>query len=165
MRYFQRKIILFAATFAFALVYSPLRQFSFGVDVAICASFTVFIFGNAIRKRGFGLFSGEDAKPITELLLIHVFCLAALVTLVRMGMYVTPMLPYWLSTPIGADRGVIGPDGFQVLQTIALFVLGIVELRLLTAKNTKESGATSRRMTLWGKPDLEGERMSSLRLP
>ena len=63
MRYFQRKMIGFAAVMAFTLVYAPLRQFPFGVDAAICASFTVLIFGNAVRRRGFRLFSGDDADP------------------------------------------------------------------------------------------------------
>jgi hypothetical protein len=56
MRYFQRKMIGFAAVMAFILVYAPLRQFPFGVDAAICASFTVLVFGNAIRRRGFACF-------------------------------------------------------------------------------------------------------------
>lgn len=165
MRYFQRKLILFATTFTFAVVFALLRPFPFGMDVALCASFTVLIFGNALRRRGLGLFSGEDAKPVTEILLIHALSLAALVIIARMGMYLTPILPDWLSTPVGADSyGRVGPTGFQMIQSVALFFLGFVELRVLTAKKAKESAEAEKRQTLWGKPDLEAERMSGLRL-
>lgn len=164
MRYFQRKLIYFATVMAFTIVYAPLRQFSFGVDAAICASFTVFIFANAIRRRGFALFSGEDAKPLAEILLAHTTCLVALVIIVRMGIYITPFLPDWLSTPVGADnQGRVGPNGFQILQTLAVFFLGLSELRLLTAKKTDAEG--EEKASPWGNPDLEAERMSSLRLP
>jgi len=166
MRYFQRKLILFAATFTFAVVYAPLRPFPFGMDVALCACFTVLIFGSAIRRRGIGLFSGDEAKPITEILLIHALSLAALVIIARMGLYLTPFLPDWLSTPVGSDSyGRVGPTGFQMIQSVALFFLGCVELRVLTAKKTKASGeAAEKKKTLWSKPDLEAERMSGLRL-
>jgi hypothetical protein len=166
MRYFQRKLILFAATFTFAVVYAPLRPFPFGMDVALCACVTVLIFGSAIRRRGIGLFSGDEAKPITEILLIHALSLAALVIIARMGLYLTPFLPDWLSTPVGSDSyGRVGPTGFQMIQSVALFFLGFVELRVLTAKKTKASGeAAEKKKTLWSKPDLEAERMSGLRL-
>ena len=165
MRYFQRKMIGFAAVMAFILVYAPLRQFPFGVDAAICASFTVFIFGNAVRRRGFRLFSGDDARPLAEILLAHAACLLALVIIVRMGMYITPFLPDWLSTPIGADnQGRIGPDGFQILQSLAIFGLGYLELHLLTAKKTAAEGQVQAKVSPWGKPDLEADRMSGLRL-
>ena len=101
MRYFQRKMIGFAAVMAFTLVYAPLRQFPFGVDAAICPIFTVLVFGNALRRHSFGLFSGDDAKPLSEILLVHACCLTALVVLVRIGMYITPFLPDWLSAPMG----------------------------------------------------------------
>jgi len=162
MRYFQRKMIGLAAVLAFALVYAPLREFSFGADAAICASFTVLVFGNAIRRRGFGLFRGETAKPMGEILVLHGVCLAALVILVRMGMYITPVLPGWLSTPIGADnQGRVGPDGFQILQSAAIFLLGYFELRFLTAKKKAES--RQQEASGWSS-DLEAERMSGLRL-
>jgi hypothetical protein len=165
MRYFRRKMIGFAALMAFALVYAPLRRFPFGVDAAICATFTVLVFGNVIRRRGFALFSGEDAKPLAEILLVHVCCLTALVVLVRMGMYITPFLPDWLSTPIGADnQGRIGPNGFQILQSIAIFGLGFFEFHLLTAKKSVAEGEELAKNSPWGKPDLEADRMSSLRL-
>jgi hypothetical protein len=165
MRYFRRKMIGLAALMAFALVYAPLRQFPFGVDAAICATFTVLVFGNVIRRRGFALFSGEDAKPLAEILLVHVCCLTALVVLVRMGMYITPFLPDWLSTPIGADnQGRIGPNGFQILQSIAIFGLGFFEFHLLTAKKSVAEGEELAKNSPWGKPDLEADRMSSLRL-
>ena len=166
MRYFQRKLILFAATFTFAVVYAPLRPFPFGTDVALCASFTILIFGNAIRRRGLGLFSGERAKPITEIFLIHALSLAALVIIARMGMYLTPFLPDWLSTPVGSDSyGRVGPTGFQMIQSVALFFLGFVELRVLIAKKAEESGgAPEKKKTLWGNTGLEAERMSGLRL-
>ena len=164
MRYFQRKLIGMAAVFVFSLIYTPLRQFPFGFDVALCASFTVLVLGTAIRKRGLGLFSGEGKKPLTEILLVHALALAALVIIVRMGMYLTPILPSWLSTPVGADnQGRIGPNGFQILQSLVLFLIGFVEVRVLTAKKAVEEGGKPN-ASLWSKPDLEAERMSGLRL-
>jgi hypothetical protein len=165
MRYFQRKMIGFAAVMAFTLVYGSLRQYPFGIDAAICASFSVLVFGNALRRRGLELFSGDEKKPLTEILLIHALALAALVVIVRMGMYITPFLPDWLSTPIGADnQGRIGPNGFQILQSIAIFGLGFFEFRLLCAKKSAEEGEERSKVSPWGKPDMEAERMSGLRL-
>ncbi|MFY9745594.1 MAG: hypothetical protein WA891_17010 [Acidobacteriaceae bacterium] len=165
MRYFQRKMIGFAAVMAFTVVYASLRQFPFGVDAAICASFTVLVFGNALRRRGLELFTGDEKKPLTEILLIHALALAALVIIVRMGMYITPFLPDWMSTPIGADnQGRIGPNGFQILQSLALFGLGFFEFRLLAAKPSAAEGEEQATISPWGNADLEAERMSGLRL-
>jgi hypothetical protein len=165
MRYFRLKMIGLMAGLTFTLVYASLRQYPFGFDVALGASFTVLVFGNAIRRRGFGLFSGEEAKPVTEILLVHAASLAVLVIIVRMGMYLTPHLPDWLSTQVGADnQGRVGPTGFQILQSIAIFLLGFFEVRVLTAKKVAEDSEEKARGSLWSKPDLEAERMNGLRL-
>jgi hypothetical protein len=165
MRYFQRKMTGLFAALAFTMVYALLRQFPFGLDAAICASFTVLVLGTVVRRRGLGIFSGDKAKPLAEILLVHAVSLAALVIIVRMGIYMRPFLPGWLSTPVGADnQGRVGPTGFQILQSAALFLLGFVEVRVLTAKKPAEDGEAKVSDSLWSKPDMESERMSGLRL-
>ena len=82
-----------------------------------------------------------------------------------MGIYITPFLPDWMSTPIGADnQGRIGPNGFQILQSLALFGLGFFEFRLLAAKPSAAEGEEQATISPWGNADLEAERMSGLRL-
>ena len=61
MRYVQRKLLLLAASAAFALVYFGLQGYSFATEAAYCASYTVLVFGNALRKTGMGLISGEES--------------------------------------------------------------------------------------------------------
>jgi hypothetical protein len=165
MRYFLRKLIVFAASLAFAFIYRPLRQFPFALDLAFCVSFTILVFGNAIRRRGFALFSGDSARPLSETLLAHSICLVALVIILRLGMYATPFLPEWLILPIGADNyGRVGPSVFQILQSLAIFFLGFFELRVLVAQNTKDAADAQSKATRWTEAELEAERMSSLRL-
>jgi hypothetical protein len=57
MRYFQNPTILSAAFLVFTFVYVPLRGFPFGIDAALCVTFTVLVFSYAVRRRGLTLFS------------------------------------------------------------------------------------------------------------
>lgn len=165
MRYFRLKMIGLMAGLTFTLVYASLRQYPFGFDVALGASFTVLVFGNAIRRRGFGLFSGDEAKPVTEILLVHAATLAALAMIVRMGIYLAPSSPDWLRLPVGADnQGRVGPSVLQIVQSLAVFLLGFVEVRVLTVKKAVEDGEEKAKGSLWSKPDLEAQRMNGLRL-
>jgi hypothetical protein len=165
MRYFQRKFVTFAASLVFALIYKPLHQLPFAFDLALCASFTILVFGNAIRRRGFALFSGDGARPISETLLAHAICLIALVFIARMGMYATGFLPEWLVIPVGADNyGRVGPSAFQILQSLAIFFLGFFEVRVLVAQNTKDAAAAEIKALRWTDAELEAQRMNSLRL-
>jgi len=165
MRFFRLKMIGLVAGLAFTLAYAFLRQYPFGFDVALCASFTVMVFGNAIRRRGFGLFSGEESKTVAEILLVHAASLAALVMIVRVGSYLAPSLPDWLTLPVGADnQGRVGPSALQILQSLAVFLLGFVEVRVLTAKRVVEQGVVRARVSRWSKADLEADRMNGLRL-
>lgn len=167
MRFLQRRFILFAASIVFGLIYASLREYPFAWDVAVCASFTTLVFGNAIRRRGFGLFAGDDSRPLAEILLIHFVCLAALIVLIRMGSYITPVLPDWLGQPIGADRYGPGPSAFKLLQTAGLFLLSWVELLVMTTETTPAEKAARNRARhsgggMWSDRDLD--RMSALRL-
>jgi hypothetical protein len=165
MRYFQRKFVTFAASLAFALIYKPLHQFPFAFDLALCVSFTILVFGNAIRRRGFALFSGDSARPLTETILAHSICLVALVFIARLAMYAPGFLPEWLTIPVGADNyGRVGPSAFQILQSLAIFFLGFFEVRVLVAQNTKDAANAKKRASRWTEADLEAQRMSSLRL-
>ncbi|MFP5227257.1 MAG: hypothetical protein ACLGXA_06475 [Acidobacteriota bacterium] len=151
MNYVQRKIekkmIAILASVAFALVYLPLKDFAFGVDLAICASYSVTIFANARRKRGEAkLLTGEDAIPLVDLLLGHVLALAALVGIVRLGIYAKPVLPDWLTTPMGTTPGGRHlPSALRYLQTAMVFLVGFVETWwLATVKTPEEKEAQSR---------------------
>jgi hypothetical protein len=168
MRYFQRPYILVAAFFAFVLVYFALQQFPFAIDSALCVTFTVLVFGHAIRNRGFALFTGSDARPVAETILAHTICLLTLVIIVRMGMYIPDFLPNWLTIPIGQDNyGRLGPSCFQILQGLVIFFMGFFEVRLLIAerKRDPEVEEAKARAALWKKAGPEAERLSTLRLP
>lgn len=161
MRYFRLKMIALAAGLTFTLVYASLRHSPFGFDAALCSSFSVMIFGAAIRKRGFGLF----AKPLTEILLVHAASLAGLMMILYTGIYLTPRFPGWLITQVGADnQGPVGPTGLQLIQSLAIFLLGYIEVRVLTANKPVEAGEEPARASRLGRADLDADRMSGLRL-
>jgi hypothetical protein len=168
MRYFQHKFTVSLAFLAFLLVYMALRQFSFAVDTALCISFTILVFGNALRHRGLALFTGSDARPPAETILAHTICLMTLVIILRMGMYLPDLLPSWFTVPIAQDNyGRVGPSCFQFLQGLAIFFMGYFEVRLLVTerKLDPEVEEARARTALWKKAGPEAERLSALRLP
>lgn len=167
MKYLQRRLVLIAASATFAAVYSALRQWPFAFNAAVCASYTVLVLGNVLRRSGMKMLTGEEAKPIAEVLLVHAMFLAVLISILQLSAHLTPFLPDWLNRPAGTPRpGEPGITGFRTVQTIATVVLGWLELRYLTSKNpTPEKGEPSeKRKIIWGKAALEEERMSRLRL-
>jgi hypothetical protein len=167
MRYFQNPTILSAAFLVFTFVYVPLRGFPFGIDAALCVTFTVLVFSYAVRRRGLTLFSAEDAQPISEILLAHAVCLLTLVFIVRTDSFASALLPEWLALPVIADHyGRLGPSAFQLAQGLALFFLGFFEVRLMTAPKTKDPREEEKaQAALWRKAGLEADRLSGLRLP
>jgi hypothetical protein len=168
MRYFQQKYVFSFAFLAFALVYFSLRSFSFAVDAAVCAGFTLLVFGNAIRRRGRSLIAGGDARSITEMILAHAICLVALVMVLRTGMFAPSLLPAWVNIPVGADNyGRLGPSTFQILQSLAISFLGFLEFHILIAPKVFDPEKEEKRTlaTLWKKGKLDAKRMDTLRLP
>jgi hypothetical protein len=167
MRYFQHPTILSAAFLVFVFVYTPLRGFQFGIDAALCVTFTLLVFSYAVRRRGLNLFSAEDAQPLSEILLAHAVCLLTLVFIMRTGSFATALLPEWLALPVIADTyGRIGPSAFQLTQGLTLFFLGFFEVRLMTAPKIKDPREEEKaQAALWRKAGLEADRLSSLRLP
>ncbi|HEX4309896.1 MAG TPA: hypothetical protein VHZ25_07695 [Acidobacteriaceae bacterium] len=168
MRYFQHKFTVLFAFLAFLIVYMAFQQFSFAIDGAICVGFTILVFGNALRQRGFALFTGSDARPPAETILAHAICLITLVLIVRMGMYLPAFLPEWFTIPIAADNyGRVGPSCFQFVQGIILFFMGYFEVRLLVAERRRDPQVEQARArtALWKKAGVEAERLSTLRLP
>lgn len=160
MNYVQRKMIAFLASLAFALVYLPLRYSAHGLEFAFCASFTVTMLANAKRKRGkAGLLFGEERIPFYQLVLAHTLALTALVGIVDLGVYAAPLLPVWLTTPIGdTPWGHPLPSGFRYIQLAMLFVLGFLESWWLTRRKSQEEKEKDSRVA-WGKSAFE-ERMS-----
>jgi hypothetical protein len=165
MNYVQRKMIAFMASIAFALVYLPLRYQPYGLDLAICAGFTVTMFLNAKRKRGkAGLLFGKDAIPFLQLLPGHALALAALVGIVRLGIYAAPVLPGWLTNPLGnAPGGHPLPSLFRYTQTFMVFILGFVESWWLTQVKTKEEKEAQSRVA-WTKSAFDQRMGERLRL-
>lgn len=165
MKYFQHKYILLIGSLVFALLYTVLRDTSFGVDAAVCASFTVLVFGYAIRKRGRSLLSGEDARSVAEILLAHTVCLWVVLATLRSAMFASA-LPDWLVLPIVEDHyGRIGPSALQILEGLALFLTGLMEMHLLASPKVKDPAKEEQRAhkALWKDSELEAERMSRLR--
>jgi hypothetical protein len=166
MRYFRNTYVLFAAALVFALLSMSLHHLSAGIDIALCATFTIVVFGNAVRKSGRSLLSGEEAKTLSEILLAHAICLGTLVMIVRAGMFSLSSLPDWLNIPVAADKyGRIGPSTFQILQALAIYFLGYLEFRMLTAKKEVNPEKEEKRAqaSLWRKAEVEAQRMDGLR--
>jgi len=166
MKYFRHEYILLATTLVSALLYFSCRQASFSVDATLCGAFTAVVFGYAIRKAGRGLFYGSNARSVTEIVFAHVVCLAALVMVLRTGMFAS-MLPIWLTLPVVADYyGRIGPSGFQIAQGLTLLCLGYFEFRVLTDPRVRNIEKEEKKAVaaLWKKAELDAERMGSLRL-
>lgn len=165
MNYVQRKMIAFVASLAFALVYLPLRYQPYGLDLAICAGFTVTIFLNAKRKRGkAGLFFGEDAIPFLQLILGHAVALAALFGIMRLDVYAAPVLPVWLTNSLGnAPGGHPLPSLFRCTQTFMVFTLGFIESWWLTQLRTKEEKEAQKRV-VWTRSAFDQRMSERLRL-
>ena len=167
MKFFRHEYILLAAFLVFAAIAFPLRGYSFSLDAALSATFSVLVFAYAIRKRGRRLFRGDEARPLTEILFAHVVCITTLVLILRTGMFASVM-PGWIILPVVADHyGRLGPSIFQMLQALAGLSLGYCEWRVLTSPRTinPEKEERKARISLWKKAELEAQRMDSLRLP
>ena len=168
MRYLRHEFILLAACAASALAYVSFRQSSFAMDATLCAGFTVTVFSYARRKRGQSFFSGDDARSLSEILLAHTVCLAALVMVFRTGMFESS-LPGWMIVPIVVDTTgrQLGPTAFEALQVVAALSLGYFEYRVLTDPKPRNPEKEEKKATeaLWKRAALEAERMDGLRLP
>lgn len=162
MGYFQRKVVALLAFLVFVGTYTALRNSGFALEGAAAASYTVAVFGNAFRKRGASLFSGESAKPFTEILLGHALFVTGLIGIVAFGTLAAGSLPAGFIQPLGVNHyGRPYPSGLQLLQTSLLFLLGFVESRWLTGEKTVDP---TKPKVAWTKSALEEERMSRLRL-
>jgi hypothetical protein len=162
MGYLQRKVVALLAFLAFVGAYTALRNSGIALEGAAAASYTVAIFGNGFRKRGIRLFSGETAKPITEILLVHALFLVGLIVVVALGSMAADSLPPFLTEPITISRyGRPGPSGLRLLQTALLFLLGFVESSWLTAVKANEPG---KQKVVWTEAGMEQERGNRLRL-
>ncbi len=150
MNYIQRKMISVAASAVFALVYFLLRGHGFRLDLAVCASYSLLVLVKAQRKRGdAGLLRGDDAIPFVELLLGHLLALACIVGIVRLGIYAAPVLPGWLTSPIGtAPGGRPMPTPLRYLQTGMVFLVGFIEFWWLTSIKTSEEKEQQGRIIL-----------------
>lgn len=167
MRSLRHEYILLAASLVSVLTWLTFRSSAYAIDAASCATFTVVVFAYTFRKVGRGFFSGEHAKSVTEIVFAHTVCLAALVMLLRTGMFAS-MLPIWLTLPVIADHfGRIGPSAFQIAQVLVLFSLGYFEFRVLTDPKKRDPLKEEKKASAarWRNAEIEGERMNSLRLP
>lgn len=163
MGYLQRKVIALLAFLTFVGVYTPLRGTGLALEAAAAASYTVAVFGNAIRRRGKSLFVGDTAKPIVEMFAGHGLFLTALVLIVGFGMLGAVTLPAGLTQPLGYNHfGRPYPSGLRLVQTGLLFLLGFVESWWLTMAKAKQEPGKPR--VVWSEAALEEERMNRLRL-
>lgn len=164
MNYLKRKMFALPASIAFAAVYYALPGNPWRLDLATCAGFTVAIFVNARRKRGkMPFFKGEDAINVFELILGHTLCLIVLVGIVEIGSYGAPLLPTWLTTPIGTSPGGHPlPSALRYIETLMLFLLGFVESWWLSSG--KSDLVKGGRKVTWGRTALEQELSTRLRL-
>ncbi|MGA7522214.1 MAG: hypothetical protein WBW84_07010 [Acidobacteriaceae bacterium] len=162
MGYLQRKTVALLAFLAFVGAYTALRDSGFALEWAAAASYTVAVFGNAFRKRGIRLISGETSKPITEIFLGHALFLTVLIIIFVLGMLAAASLPMWLTQPVGFNHlGHPYPSGLRLVQTALLFLLGFVESWWLTAVKTIDP---SRPKVIWTESAMQKERMNRLRL-
>lgn len=162
MGYLQRKVIALLAFLAFVGAYTALHDTGFALEGGAAASYTVAVFGNAFRKRGIKLISGETAKPLFELLIGHALFLTGLVTIVAFGAMAADSLPPFLTEPITVSHyGRPGPSGLRLVQTGLLFLLGFVESWWLTAVKDTDP---SKPKVVWTESAMEQERGNRLRL-
>jgi hypothetical protein len=166
MRYLRHEYILLSACVAAVVAFYCLRNSTSAVDAAICAGFTVTVFAYSRRKRTHGFFAGDDARSLTEILLAHTVCLAAVVMVLRTGMFGST-LPAWMNLPVVADTSgrEIGPTSFQILQAVAIYFLGYFEFRILTDPKPRNLEKEEKKAltALWKKAALDAERMDGLR--
>jgi hypothetical protein len=162
MGYLQRKVIALLAFLAFAGVYTALRNSGYALEGAAAASYTIAVFGNAFRKRGVSLLSGETAKPVTEIFLGHALFLTGVIVVAAYGVLAAASLPVSFTQPLGYSHyGRPYPSGLRLLQTAVVFLLGVVESWWLTTVKVVDPGKPK---VVWTRSALEEERGSRLRL-
>lgn len=162
MGYLQRKVVALLAFLAFVGAYTALRGTGFSLEGGAAASYTVAVFGNAFRKRGVKLISGETSKPMFEILIGHALFLTGLVAIVAFGAMAADSLPPFLTEPITISHmGRPGPSGLRLVQTALLFLLGFVESWWLTAVKDADP---SKPKVVWTQSAIEQERGNRLRL-
>jgi len=162
MGYMQRKVVALLAFLAFVGAYTALHGTGYALEGAAAASYTVAVFGNAVRKRGIQLITGDTAKPFFEILLGHALFLTGLVMIVAFGAMAANTLPPFLLQPITLSRyGRPGPSGLRLVQATLLFLLGFVESWWLTSVRHIDP---SKPKVIWTESGMEQERGNRLRL-
>jgi hypothetical protein len=167
MRCCRHEYILLAAFLACVATWFCFRDYSFSIDAAASATYTVIVFLHAFRKRGRLLIHGKEARSVSEIIFAHTVCVASLVLILRTGMFISVM-PDWLTLPVIGDHyGRLGPSLFQILQALGASFLGYFEWKLLISPRTVnvEKEERKARTALWKKAEVEAERMDNLRLP
>jgi hypothetical protein len=98
MGFIIKRIAYAIAAFVGVFVYMFLRPLPFAMDVALCVAYTVAVFGIILMRNSEVLLS-DKAKPVKQVLLIHLSFLAAVVAIVRTIVFLTPYLPQGFTQP------------------------------------------------------------------
>jgi len=91
MGFIIRRVAYAIAAFIGMFVYLFLRPLPFAMDVALCVAYTVAVFGIILMRNSDVLFS-DHAKPLKQVLLIHLGFLAGVVAIVRTIVFLAPSL-------------------------------------------------------------------------
>ncbi|HEV2486322.1 MAG TPA: hypothetical protein VGT08_12390 [Terracidiphilus sp.] len=82
-----------------------LQYFSWLGFVLLGAVYTAFVFGGELSRDGPLIFSRQNARSVSEILLIHGTFLTILFCLLRFANLTVARLPYWMTDTFKAGRG------------------------------------------------------------
>ena len=95
--YSRKRRVYLVATMLTMCIFLPFRSNPWAIYAGVCAGYTVLVFGLRRAART-SKSSGEDAGPVSRLLLVHAAFLAVVVGWVWLGLALRPYLPYILTT-------------------------------------------------------------------
>jgi hypothetical protein len=128
---FKATLSLIAGMLLGTLIYLPYAhthwQTVSGI-IAICAGYTVIVFGLTWSVEEC-FFATENPLPKQTVFWVHCIFLALIAEIVNFALYIHPSIPAWLDNPIGTRRsGRPGSSGADLLEAATLLLVLVLEL-------------------------------------
>jgi hypothetical protein len=131
--YSRKRLTYSTAAIVAAVVYFPFQSNPLSMYIAVCAGYTILVFGLRWAARSSGALARIDKSP-SEMALTHLVFLAIALGFVRCAILAAPHLPYFLTTEDSSHPYF----GLGFLAVLALMGLEAIEQKWLTA--VPESG-------------------------
>jgi len=104
-----------------------MQYFSWWIYVLAGALFTVYAFTGLLYKEGSLVFSEQNAKPLSAVLIVHLEFLLILFGLMWIAPFVYPYLPNWMTDTFNVRGAAV--SSVDVLFVLAMGALHLIERR------------------------------------